>query len=188
MGLVKIILKWLLIMFVVLVLLGIFLGEPSDQPTKSTDQQQQTTEQAKETPTKEPQSEVYSVGDRVVVGDIAYTVTNARMASSIGDSTFGDQADGVFVIVDMKLENLGKETITMSSSYVKAIDSQDRVFESDSGAWIYLEDNLLLKQLQPGLPTSGQAVFDVPTGETIMLKVAGSFWGGDEKIIVLGKT
>jgi hypothetical protein len=170
------------------VLLGIFLGGPSDQPTKSTDQQQQTTEQAKETPTKEPQSEVYSVGDRVVVGDIAYTVTNARMASSIGDSTFGDQADGIFVIVDMKLENLGKETITMSSSYVKAIDSQGRVFESDSGAWIYLEDNLLLKQLQPGLPTNGQAVFDVPTGETIMLKVAGSFWGGDEKIIVLGKT
>ncbi|MGD9779561.1 hypothetical protein [Methanomethylovorans sp.] len=41
MGLIKTVIKWVLIVFVLLVLLGALLGGQSDQQTKSTDQQQQ---------------------------------------------------------------------------------------------------------------------------------------------------
>lgn len=129
----------------------------------------------------------YKIGDRVVSGDVAYTVTGVKTATSLGDQYFNTVADGVFLIIDMKIENLGKESKTIGSSYMKIIDSQGREFDSDDDAWAHLENNILIKQIQPGLPTSGQVVFDVPPGEIFNLQVSGSLWGGDEQLIVLGK-
>jgi len=51
-------------------------------------------------------------------------------------------------------ENLGKQSTTIDSSFMKIIDSQQREFSSDSKSWIYLKDNIFLKQVQPGLPTT----------------------------------
>jgi hypothetical protein len=130
----------------------------------------------------------YSVGDKVTVGDIAYTVNDARTASSVGNSFASEQADGIFIIVDLTIENMGDESADISSSYIKVIDSQGRTFESDEGAWIYLDNNLLFKQLQPGLPTNGQTIFDVPEGESFILEVTDSFWGSNTKYITLGST
>ena len=90
-----------------------------------------------------PTPTIYNIGDRVVVGDMAYTVTNVRKANSVGDKYLGDEADGIFVIINMKIENLGKESKTISTSYVQIVDSQGRTFDSDSRSWIYLKDNIL---------------------------------------------
>lgn len=96
-------------------------------------------------------------------------------------------ADGVFLMVELEVENLGDETKTLSSSYVKAIDSQGRTFEYDNDAWIYLEDSLLLKQIQPGLPTKGETIFDVPEGESFFIEVSSGLWG-EKELIAVGNT
>ena len=51
----------------------------------------------------EPTPETYKVGDRVVVGDRAYTVTDIRTSSSVGDDFTKQTATGIFVIVTMGL-------------------------------------------------------------------------------------
>lgn len=144
------------------------------------------TQQAPETAAKT--ATVYSIGDRVVCGDLAYTVTDMTTAGGIGGSEFGAKPDGIFMIVTLQIDNLGKETKTVDSSYVKAIDSQGRTFESDNEAWAYLEDNLFFKQVQPGLPAKGQIVFDVPKGESFNLQVTDSIFGGNEELIAVGST
>ena len=128
----------------------------------------------------------YSIGDRVVVKDIAYTVNSAHTQSSVGSQNFGNTADGIFVIVDLTIENVGTESKDISSSFFKILDSNNRVFESDNEAWVYLDDNILFKQIQPGLPTKGQAIFDVPKNSNIFLQVSGSIWDTETVLISLG--
>lgn len=138
--------------------------------------------------TTETQSQYYSIGDKVTVGDITYIVNDVSSTSAVGNSFASEEADGIYLIVDLTIENNGDESTNLYSSYVQVVDSQGRIFESDSIAAIYLEDNLAFKQLQPGLPTSGTAIFDVPTGESFVLEVTDSLWGTNTKYITLGST
>lgn len=195
------IIKIILGVFVLLVIVGLFgsggnntsndstsnqVGSSGDNTsnvnTSNQVQEPATTSEAavKQTP------ETYKVGDRVVVGERAYTITDVRTASSVGDDFTKQTATGIFVIVTMNVENIGKESATMSSTDVKIIDSEGRTFESDTEAWIALKENILLKQIQPGLPVVGQTIFDVPKGITANLQVSSGIWGTDTKLISLG--
>ncbi|MGB3907581.1 MAG: DUF4352 domain-containing protein [Methanomethylovorans sp.] len=190
MGFIKTALKWILIAFVVIVFLGIIFGGSDDQATTSKDTvvvQPTETKPAEATQTK-PVEKVYAIGDRVEVGELAYTITGMRTAPMVGSNDFGARADGIFMIVDMKIENIGEESKTIDSSMMKAIDSQSRTFDSDNEAWAYLENNLFLKQVQPGLPATGQIVFDVPQGEAFSVEVSGGMWSGDKQLIAVGNT
>lgn len=182
MGLIKTALKLILVVFVVLVLLGIFLSGSDDPVNTSKD-----TVAVQPTETQ-PVVKAYAIGDRVEVGELAYTITGMRTAPMVGSNDFGARADGIFMIVDMTVENLGKESKTIDSSMMKAIDSQSRTFDSDTEAWAYLENNLFLKQVQPGLPAKGQVVFDVPKGEAFSVEVSGGMWSGDKQLISVGNT
>ena len=195
------IIKIILGVFVLLVIVGLFgsggnntsndstsnqVGSSGDNTsnvnTSNQVQEPATTSEAavKQTP------ETYKVGDRVVVGERAYTITDVRTASSVGDNFTKQTATGIFVIVTMNVENIGKESATMSSTDVKIIDSEGRTFESDTEAWTALKENILLKQIQPGLPVVGQTIFDVPKGITANLQVSSGIWGTDTKLISLG--
>lgn len=195
------IIKIILGVFVLLVIVGLFgsggnntsndstsnqVGSSGDNTsnvnTSNQVQEPATTSEAavKQTP------ETYKVGDRVVVGERAYTITDVRTASSVGDDFTKQTATGIFVIVTMNVENIGKESATMSSTDVKIIDSEGRTFESDTEAWTALKENILLKQIQPGLPVVGQTIFDVPKGITANLQVSSGIWGTDTKLISLG--
>ena len=179
------IIKIILGVFVLLVIVGLFGSGGNNTSNDSTSNQVEepaTTSEAavKQTP------ETYKVGDRVVVGERAYTITDVRTASSVGDGFTKQTATGIFVIVTMNVENIGKESATMSSTDVKIIDSEGRTFESDTEAWIALKENILLKQIQPGLPVVGQTIFDVPKGITANLQVSSGIWGTDTKLISLG--
>jgi hypothetical protein len=81
-----------------------------------------------------------------------------------------------------------KQSTTIDSSFMKIIDSQQREFSSDSKSWIYLKDNIFLKQVQPGLPTKGEVIFDVPKGITCNMQVTDSIWGVNTALIALGHT
>lgn len=129
-----------------------------------------------------------NMGDTIFVGDITYKVTNVSTTQTVGNEFFNEKAEGIFIVLNMDIENNGKESAQILNTYFKLVDSQGRVFEGDNEAWIYLKDNTFLKQLQPNLPTKGQAVFDVPRSpESYTLKISGGLNSLDKKYIYLGK-
>ena len=186
---IKIILGIFVLFFIVALLSG---GDSTSDKGASgniaSDQVQENTTTSEAVPeaASVPTAETYKIGDKVVVGDRAYTITDVRTASSVGDDFTKQTASGIFVIVTMTVENIGKESSTMSSSDAKIIDSEGRTFESDTEAWSALKENILLKQIQPGLPVTGQTIFDVPKGITANLQVSEGIWGTDTKLISLG--
>lgn len=160
----------------------------SDSGSDNT-QQSGTTEQTAQANTQEHPSETttYKVGDRVTVGDRAYTITGVKTTPSVGDNEYTKkEATGIYVLVTMTIENTGKESSTMSTNDVKIIDSEGRTFESDTQAWAALKDNILLKQIQPGLPVTGETVFDVPRGIDATLQVTDGGWTMEPVNITLG--
>jgi hypothetical protein len=159
-------------------------GNANEQPaTQATNQP--AASPAVTTPAPTPTD--YKIGDRVVVGDRAYTVSNIKTTAFVGDEYTKKEATGIYVLVSMNIENIGKESATMTSNDVKIIDEQGRTFESDTNAWIALKDNILLKQIQPGLPVKGETIFDVPKGIDAKLQVTDGGWTTKPVNITLGK-
>lgn len=129
----------------------------------------------------------FAIGDDVIVGDMKVTVTDVETRSYMGDEYFGEEADGIFVIITADVENLGKETIDyFSDNNFKLIDTQEREFDPDDSAWAYLEEGVLIEQLQPGLPKTIQIAFDVPEGEYNLEVVDNSVWRTNVKMIAIG--
>ena len=91
----------------------------------------------------------YGLEDRVVVGDLAYTLHSRTEKSEIGEyygygdyeNFLGEKADGIFYIFDITIENVGKESITFWQTNVKIYDVAGRTFDPDTTAQIYLDDS-----------------------------------------------
>lgn len=78
--------------------------------------------------------------------------------------------EGVFVIVNLTVENLGDESRDFSSEYVQLMDSQKRSFKQNPNTRT-VPGRLSTDQLQPGMPKTGVMVFDVRAGERYTIKV-----------------
>lgn len=140
--------------------------------------------------------ESYPLGDKynpartdqtVIVGDVAYKMTSWHEAKKLEDTFDSTTAQGIFIVVDLQIENKGTQSIQISNNYFKLVDSQGRKFDTDNAAWVQLENNLVLKQLQPSLPINGQLVFDVPNSAvdtTYNLEIT-AISGHDKKYILL---
>lgn len=156
-------------------------------------------EDFEETPTDTPENQQHKVGESFAVGSgpkaIKYTVKNASLAREIGTSSISTEADGVFLVAILIMENIGDETIDVTSRHLRLIDSQDREFDADTGAAYYIDqdsrfntEGITFEQLQPGLRQTRAIVFDVPSGESYALKVdpAGMFSAADTHYVALG--
>ncbi len=139
-----------------------------------------------ETETHDSTPQYYTIGQPVVVGDLSYTVNNVYSASTVGDSYFTEQAQGIFIIVEMTIENTGPEVIDFNSIYLTIYDGPGQAYESDAGATLFIEDGILSGQLGPGLFAEGSVVFDVTPGEELYLEVTEGFGGDEVEWIELG--
>jgi hypothetical protein len=130
--------------------------------------------------TTEPQS--YGLGDKVTIGNFAYTFQDYETSNEIGGSQYfeGQVPDGIFLIFDVTIENIAKESKTIWGSNVIVVDDQDRRFEHDTMAEIYLDDSFSFEQMQPGLPKKGKIVFDVPKDISGYIEVSNDNMWADE--------
>ncbi len=156
----------------VVVLAGIF-GSGNKDTSKGIQQAGGIT-QPELTETNVPEKE-YLLGDEIQAGDFKWKITNPTTTPEIGeyafDSLIGKEANGIFLILDIEVENIGKKPKYLTDSYIRLIDEQNREFAPDTVAAIYLKPQgsaLIFDQLNPGVTKKGKIVFDVPTG----LKVA----------------
>jgi len=122
--------------------------------------------------------QTYSLGNKIVVENFAYTFTNVQGTSIIGSEYFNDQADGIFWIIDVEVENIGNEAEYINNE-IYIIDNQGREFEQDDDAWVYLDNNLVFEELNPGLTKKGQIIFDIPEGTTGKIGIKKSMWSSD---------
>ncbi len=120
----------------------------------------------------------HKFNEKFIHGDFAYTFYNVETRSQIGESLFGEfigaKATGKFLIFDVTIENIAKETKNFWESTIQLVDSQERVFDTDSSAWMYLDENeaFVYEQMQPNLPRRGKIIFDVPEGLDWRVRIA----------------
>jgi hypothetical protein len=139
-----------------------------------------------EQPTEKP-IQTFQIGQAVLLDDIAYRVNKVSPALEVGEyygygeyETFmGEKANGIFYIIDLTIENKGKQSENLFASTVTIIDNQEREFDYDTSAEVYYNGDKKAisfgEQLQPGLPISGVKIFDLPkTASGLKLKIKGS--------------
>jgi len=133
-----------------------------------------------------------STGEKVVVGDSAYTVTNAQQETRLEDpSGFDPPMTGNFVVVDFTVENLGNEPMTVSDIGLYVYDDQGRQFETETDVPLgYIpedKDLFLLDRINPGLSQSVRVVFSVPPdSKGYEMEVSSGMFASETRRISLG--
>lgn len=165
-------------------------GSSSDESDSSQD----------ESSTEEQQTLTHELGKSFTVGDgaqsIQYTVNDySTIEDYIGpDPDLGSTPDGIFLVVNLDMENVGDETIDISTNFLKLVDQEDRTFDADTEAGIYADqdqrisaDPITFDQLQPGLSVTRAVIFDVPSGTyRFAAEPAGIFSNADTHYVPLG--
>lgn len=143
----------------------------------------ENTQSSNSSTTKQEQQTSFRMNQEAINGDLAFTVTKMTDAKSLGNSYTKKDAQGVFKIITIKVENIGKETKTIDSSMLKLKDAQDRTFERSSDGQIAKgmaqgQVDLFLQQVQPSLSVTGEIVFDIPADASgLILEAKGSMFG-----------
>ncbi len=129
-----------------------------------------------------------AVGKTVELEGTRYTVDGARTTPTVGPEFVEEQADGVFVVVDLTIENTKNESKIFMDSAAEFVTQDGASYGTDSDAsFASAEESLLMTEMHPDLPTSGQLIFDVPPAKVKggTLEVSDLF-GGGEAYLALG--
>lgn len=161
-----------------------------------------TTEETTREPDTTTAMAAHDIGESFTVGSgaksIRYRVTKAILfEEAIGSSMVYTEPDGVFVCVILEMENVGDETLDISTRHLKLVDGEGRTFEADTEALSYATNDgrieaepIMFDQLQPGLRVTRSVIYDVPTGQGYVLLVepAGMFSNAESHFVPLGRT
>lgn len=133
-----------------------------------------------------------SVEQPLRVGDVEYTVHSYKTADSVGGEYLNQKANGVYLIVNVTVKNLGKKPLSVDSDYFE-LRKGDSEYESDSTAGLYANEDgkFFHDKINPDGELTGNVVFDV-TKETadasdLMLQVQTGAWGTQKGLITLTK-
>ena len=105
------------------------------------------------------------------------------------------EANGVYAVIQMEIGEQADETLDMSLNHLTLVNDQDRAFDTrpslnvavDSDPQIDVE-GFVYEQFNPGLTTSGVAVFDLNPGAEYSSQVepVGYFSDADTHLVTLG--
>jgi hypothetical protein len=133
-----------------------------------------------------------SIGEEVVVGNAAYTVTNAQQETRHEDpSGFERPMTGNFLVVDCTVENRGDEPMSVSDIGLYVYDDQGRQFETETDVPLgYIPDNkdlFVLDRINPGLSQNVRVVFSVPPdSQGYEMEVSSGLFAAETRRISLG--
>ena len=106
-----------------------------------------------------------AVGQEAIDGTFAFTVKSSS-TDNVVDWDENDQvnAQGIFVFVNMQVENIGRSSQTYSADYQRLVDSEGREYSPDRRATMQQYAGHVDIDINPGNTTSAGLVFDVPDG------------------------
>lgn len=103
---------------------------------------------------------------RVMVDALVYRLTDSKAVTSIGDKDFlGAQADGVFIVVTVKVHSERQESGTLGTDVFQLqVDGKKYDPDNDGTSAIVGDDTkpFLFEDIGPDSTVKGQVVFDVP--------------------------
>lgn len=199
-------LKYGIIGIIVLGVLGMFIDdgeeatpvtEPTevasaDEPEESTEATEESSEATEEEVVEEEVVEepkqLAGIGDKLQVGDVVFTVNERTRATNVGGD-YGVDSKGEFLVLNVSVENLGNEAITVDSSYFKLL-ANEKKYESDSSAGIYAnkQGDFFYEEVNPDLTLTGFVVFDISPDmheAELTLQVQTGIFGTETGQIVL---
>lgn len=121
---------------------------------------------------------VHNLGDEIQAGDFKWKILKSATAKAISSLTgelldekqggvFQQNADGMYLILDVEVENTATSAKYLTASFVRLVDDQNREFEPDISAAFYLKPEgsaLESKLINPGIKKKGRIIYDVPEG------------------------
>ena len=161
---------------VALGVIGALTGCGDDPSTTPAASQASAAEKAAEAPAATaapkagPPPDAAGIGDKVRVGEFEYTVVKVVPGGkALGKPGFQIKALGRYVLVTLKVANVGDEPLTFSESAVQGFDQEGRVGILTGAAEEFIEpDNMMaLFTIDPGKTKEGQIVFDLPEGSEL---------------------
>ncbi|MFW6230746.1 MAG: DUF4352 domain-containing protein [Nanoarchaeota archaeon] len=170
----------------IVLVLGFFgsLGnnDGNSDPSSNTNSQGDVLNDGAQQESQPSEPEVFSLDEPIRAGSFEWTIkgytTRRQIGEYIGDTLMGSEADGIYYVLDVEVENLDDTAEYLSDSFIKLVDGQGREFSADTGAAMFLEDNsyILFDQINPGIVKKGKIVFDAPENlEVVNLKISSSF-------------
>ena len=152
--------------------------EAAEQETE--DVEIESTEESTTTGSEEGSG--HSIGETVVVGDVAWAVTDVE-ESDILVSRLGSE-EGHFVIVDLMFQNNSNQDITFATPFVTLVDGEGREFEPDieyNFTHIEPENNMFTAHVRPGVTKEGRIIYSIePDSSGLQLQVGEARFASDE--------
>ncbi|CAM4126252.1 MULTISPECIES: DUF4352 domain-containing protein [Jeotgalicoccus] len=208
-------LKWVLIIFGVLILLGAcgaLLGggdnatnttpeeatkeseEPAEEVETESGEQEESAEEDEEVVEEDEAVETVGIGETLTVDDIDFTVNDMYQQDSVGD-VIASNANDTYLILDVSVTNNQNEAVTLMDSYFKIVDGET-VFEPDGTASMTANqaispDNLglLAEEINPGSSRDALIVYDITQSvidsQSKQLQVQSGMFGTETGIINL---
>jgi hypothetical protein len=144
-----------LISLSVMIMIG--CGETTTPEKVDPDKVSQQTEAQKPKP-----PEIFSVGEQIKMGDLAFIVNSVR--TSKGDEFFKPKENYIYKIIDVTLENLGKESESISSLLMFSVsDSEGYSYDTTIGPET---KGSVDGELQPSRKLRGEIAFEIPVDAT----------------------
>lgn len=113
----------------------------------------------------QPAAQAAKVGEAVRDGKFEFTVQEVKCGvAEVGTDLLGEQAQGQFCLVTIKVKNIGQEAQAFSDSSQKAYGADGVEFSADSAAGLYANEDAdtLYNEINPGNEVTGVVVFDIP--------------------------
>lgn len=152
--------------------------EAAEQETEAVETE--STEESTTTGSEEASG--HSIGEPVVVGDVAWAVTDVE-ESDILVSRLGSE-EGHFIIVDITFLNNSNQDITFATPFVTLVDGEGREFEPDieyNFNHIEPENNMFAAHVRPGVTKEGKIIYSVePDSSGLQLQVGEARFASDE--------
>lgn len=139
--------------------------------------------------TKSNQEVESSIGKAIQIGHFVYTVQGVSFRKSVGDEFSEEIADGIYMLVNVSIKNISKETHILDGSLFAVTDKEGTKYEFSREVSTALEmsgkKTLFLKECQPNITTKGLLVFEVPQKGEYYLHLIGNFWGEQSVKVLL---
>ena len=104
---------------------------------------------------------------KVRVDALIWRLVSAETAPTIGDMEYGlgEKANGVFVVVKLKVNSTKTESITLSDDVI-GLEAKGNTYKPDTDGTVAAigagEEPFFLEEVGPGTTLTGTVVFDVP--------------------------
>ena len=132
------------------------------------DSQQTQTGSGSEEGQTQPQA---GIGTPVKDGNLTFTVTGAQTTRSLGEGMMATEANGKYVVVNLKVKNTGDQAATFNAgSSQVAYDKQGNEYSTSQDPMMSgnaQDMNSFLQQINPGQTVEGRLVYEVPKKVTL---------------------